>query len=107
MRLDWKHNPALLFEKLHELDVFNFPHLTNLVYSTSRLSFSRLKKVSTFNCPHMQHLFTYSEAKKLMNIEEITNKECESVTEIIAKDGDENEHKGEGDNNKYENDLRF
>ncbi|KAL3009270.1 hypothetical protein AAZX31_07G074700 [Glycine max] len=96
LRLDWKHNPALLFEKLHELDVFNFPHLTNLVYSTSRLSFSRLKKVSTFNCPHMQHLFTYSEAKKLMNIEEITNKECESVTEIIAKDGDENEHKGEG-----------
>ncbi|XP_020224999.1 uncharacterized protein LOC109806876 [Cajanus cajan] len=75
-------------EKLQELNVFECPDLSALVHSTATISFSCLKRVSISNCPQLQYLFTSFMAKKLMNLEEITIKECESVKEIVAKQGD-------------------
>nr|KYP54341.1 hypothetical protein KK1_000527 [Cajanus cajan] len=75
-------------EKLHELYVCECPDLSTLVHSTATISFSCLKKLSISNCPQLQYLFTSFMAKKLMNLEEITIKECESVKEIIAKPED-------------------
>ncbi|CAJ1949990.1 unnamed protein product [Sphenostylis stenocarpa] len=72
-------------EMLHELNVFSCPHLTTLEHS---VSFSCLRVVYIYNCPNLQYLFTFSAAKRLMNLGEIRVEECESVKEIVAKEGD-------------------
>ncbi|KAL2335895.1 hypothetical protein Fmac_010341 [Flemingia macrophylla] len=84
-------------EKLHELNVYSCPHLMTLVHSPSRVSFSCLKQVSIIRCPNLHNLFTSSAAKKLINLENITVKHCQSVMKIVANERDENEHKGEGE----------
>ncbi|KAL2337371.1 hypothetical protein Fmac_011817 [Flemingia macrophylla] len=75
-------------KKIQRLHVGHCSHLRTLVRSTSIGSFSCLKKVSIFNCPQLQYLFTSSVAEKLINLENINVKECESVKEIVAKEGD-------------------
>ena len=75
--------------RLHELTVVQCLHLTTLgVLSTSTVSFSCLKKVSIDKCPNLKYLFTTSAAKKLANLEKILVIKCESITEIVAKEGD-------------------
>ncbi|XP_029127698.1 uncharacterized protein LOC109803274 [Cajanus cajan] len=96
-------------EELHVLNVVRCIHFTALVHSPSTISFYCLIKVSISNCPKLQYLFTSSVGKKLMNLEEITIQECESVKEIVSgesdEDKDEDEHK-EGDD-KFENEIIF
>ncbi|ESW06964.1 hypothetical protein PHAVU_010G091200 [Phaseolus vulgaris] len=75
--------------EIHKLLVDECPHFTTLgVHSTSTVSFSCLKEVHIDKCPNLKYLFTSSAAKMLVNLEEISVRECESVTEIVAKEGD-------------------
>jgi len=92
-------------EKVHELNVLKCPDVEALgVHST--MSFSFLKKLLVSDCPQLQYLFTTSVAKKLVNLEEITVLKCESLKEIVAKEGDEEEPKVKGED-KYENEIIF
>jgi len=94
-------------ENIHHLRVFQCLHIETIgVHSTSTMSFSFLKKVHAHQCPELQYLFTSSVAKKLVNLEEIIVEQCESLKEIVAKGGDEDEPKGEGED-KYENEMIF
>ncbi|KAK7382138.1 hypothetical protein VNO80_00859 [Phaseolus coccineus] len=94
-------------EKVHELYVFQCPSVETIgVHSTSTMSFSFLKKVHANQCSQLQYLFTSSVAKKLVNLEEIIVCECKSLKEIVAKGGDEDEPKGEGED-KYEKEIIF
>jgi len=94
-------------EKIHELHVFECPHVETIgMHPTFSVSSSFLKQVFVQKCPRMQYLFTFSVAKELVNLEEITVIECESLKEIVAKEGDEDEPKGEGED-KYENEMIF
>ncbi|KAK8464858.1 hypothetical protein PHAVU_010G091751 [Phaseolus vulgaris] len=94
-------------EKVHELNVFQCPLVETIgVHSTSTMSFSFLKQVRAYRCSQLQYLFTSSVAKKLVNLEEIGVQECESLKEIVAKGGDEDEPEGEGED-KYENEMVF
>nr|KYP77009.1 hypothetical protein KK1_021273 [Cajanus cajan] len=107
----WEKNShgVLMFGNLQEIFVSECIHFTALVHSPSTISFYCLIKVSISNCPKLQYLFTSSVGKKLMNLEEITIQECESVKEIVSgesdEDKDEDEHK-EGDD-KFENEIIF
>jgi len=94
-------------EKVHELNVFHCPHVETIgLHSTSTMSFSFLKRVHAHRCSQLQYLFTSSVAKKLVNLEEIIVQKCESLKEIVAKGGDEDEPEGEGED-KYENEMVF
>ncbi|KAL2335897.1 hypothetical protein Fmac_010343 [Flemingia macrophylla] len=90
-------------EKIRELHVSECPHLITLAQTSS---FSCLKEVCISNCPDLEYLFSSSAVKRLVNLEEITIEECESVKEIVAKEGAEDEHTGEGEE-KYENEMIF
>jgi len=88
-QLEYSSSLHIICERLHELFVSKCPHLTTLgVHSTSTVSFSCLKKLGIYKCPNLKYLFTSSAAKKLMNLEQICVIECESVTEIVAKEED-------------------
>ncbi|ESW06963.1 hypothetical protein PHAVU_010G091100 [Phaseolus vulgaris] len=94
-------------EKVHQLTVAQCPHVETIgVHSTSTMSFSFLKEVRAYRCSQLQYLFTSSVAKKLVNLELIIVKECESLKEIVAKGGDEDEPKRE-DEDKYVNEMEF
>ncbi|XP_022642065.1 uncharacterized protein LOC106773505 [Vigna radiata var. radiata] len=94
-------------EKVHELTVYQCPHVETIgVHSTSTLNFSFLTKVCAYQCPQLQYLFTYSVAKKLVSLKEIIVIECPLLKEIVTKERDEDEPKGEGQD-KYENEMIF
>ncbi|XP_027905952.1 uncharacterized protein LOC114165560 [Vigna unguiculata] len=77
-----------IFERLHKLFVSDSHYLTTLgVHFTSTVSFSCLKEVNIYKCQKLKYLFTSSAAKMLMNLEEISVVECESLTEIVVKEG--------------------
>ena len=77
----------IICERLHKLTVSQCPHLTTLgVHSV--VSFSCLKEVNIYKCSNLKYLFTTSASKKLMNLEEIRVIECESLIEILAKEGE-------------------
>ncbi|XP_027337393.1 uncharacterized protein LOC113851107 [Abrus precatorius] len=81
-------------EKLLKLNVFSCPDLTTLTHSTSAVSFSYLKELYILECHGLQYLFTSSVAKKLMHIELITVKECDSMKELVAEEQEEITSKG-------------
>lgn len=72
-----------VFEKLHELNVFNCDHLTKLFDPPSAESFSCLKQLYVENCPGLEYLFTSSMVINLKHLEKITVKECGSITKIV------------------------
>ncbi|XP_068477284.1 uncharacterized protein [Phaseolus vulgaris] len=88
-QFEYSSSLNIICERIHKLLVDECPHFTTLgVHSTSTVSFSCLKEVHIDKCPNLKYLFTSSAAKMLVNLEEISVRECESVTEIVAKEGD-------------------
>ncbi|KAK6289367.1 hypothetical protein POUND7_000908, partial [Theobroma cacao] len=49
-------------------------------------SFSRLKNVKVASCKKLKNLFSFSEARVLLQLEEIEVNDCENVTEIISEE---------------------
>ncbi|KAJ1392591.1 P-loop containing nucleoside triphosphate hydrolase [Sesbania bispinosa] len=76
----------IVCEKLHKLNFCACPDLTKLLNSPSSVSFSCLKELYISECHKLEYLFTSSAARKLMHLEKITVKECESMKEIVAKE---------------------
>ncbi|MCH97686.1 rpp4 candidate R5, partial [Trifolium medium] len=74
-------------ENLQTIHVLYCASLTSL--SPSTVSFSTLEKLNVNNCHGLKYLFTSSTAKTLSVLKEIKLVNCESIIEIVAKEGDE------------------
>jgi hypothetical protein len=77
-----------VIEKLHNLKVTNCPGLINLTNSPCAVSFSCMKELHISGCHGLRYLFTCSMTKVLTTLKKITVKECQSITEIVAKEQD-------------------
>ncbi|CAJ2635893.1 unnamed protein product [Trifolium pratense] len=73
---------------MHQLIVSNCPDLTILllVHPISAVSFSCLKELDITECHGLNYLFTSSLAMKLMHLEKIKVKNCNTMTRIVERD---------------------
>nr|KYP76993.1 hypothetical protein KK1_021256 [Cajanus cajan] len=112
LRHVWGKNSegVLIFSNLQEVVVNYCRNLQTLFPASLAKNLEKLEKLEIGSCHKLQaiYLFTSSAAKKLVNLEYIIVVDCKSVTEIVAREGDEDEdeHKGEGED-KYENEMMF
>jgi len=85
-----EHSPWLKVicnsEKLQQLHVVDCPDLKTLVPSTPSVSFTYVKKLYIDRCQELKYLFTLSAVNKLVNLEYIEVKDCESMEAIVLKD---------------------
>ncbi|TKY63988.1 Disease resistance protein RPS2 [Spatholobus suberectus] len=72
---------------LETLEVSSCSHLRNL--APSPLSFPNLMCLFVFECHRLENLFTSSTVKSLARLKIMEIKSCESIKEIVSKEGDE------------------
>ncbi|BFG23920.1 hypothetical protein CerSpe_101940 [Prunus speciosa] len=80
-------NSQLIFPNLEFLKVYNCGRLKNLTSST--ISFHNLTNLQVDGCMGLKYLVTYSVAKCLHRLKTLQVWDCESITEIVAINGDE------------------
>ncbi|BFG23915.1 hypothetical protein CerSpe_101890 [Prunus speciosa] len=88
-------NSELIFPNLEILYVYDCGRLKNLTSST--ISFHNLTTLHVLGCMGLKYLVTYSVAKCLHQLKTLQVCSCESITEIVAINGDE-----EDSGNNYE-----
>ncbi|KAL6285140.1 hypothetical protein ACE6H2_009530 [Prunus campanulata] len=88
-------NSELIFPNLEILNVYHCGRLKNLTSST--ISFHNLTTLHVGYCMGLKYLVTYSVAKCLHQLKTLEVWSCESITEIVAINGDE-----EDSGNNYE-----
>ncbi|XP_052724933.1 uncharacterized protein LOC108346442 isoform X2 [Vigna angularis] len=74
---------------LETFEVIKCSNLKNLV--TCRVSFSNLIRLKVENCDSLSYLFTSSTAKSLGNLQRMEIQVCESIEEIVSKEGKESD----------------
>ncbi|XP_021808683.1 uncharacterized protein LOC110752358 [Prunus avium] len=80
-------NSELIFPNLEVLNVYDCGRLKNLTSST--ISFHNLTTLDVGGCMGLKYLVTYSVAKCLHQLKTLQVWSCESITEIVAINGDE------------------
>ncbi|KAB5529212.1 hypothetical protein DKX38_019293 [Salix brachista] len=76
-----------LLQNLETLEVLYCDSLINLAPSAS--SFGNLTALHVRDCKALKYLVTSSTARSLVQLSVMSIKECETVTEIVARNGDE------------------
>ncbi|BBG98628.1 NB-ARC domain-containing disease resistance protein [Prunus dulcis] len=79
-----KGNP---FPNLENLKVYRCARLKNL--TSSAISFGNLTTLDIWGCGGLKYLTTYSVAKRLQQLKNLEVEYCESMIEIVASNGDE------------------
>ncbi|KAG2380281.1 uncharacterized protein HKW66_Vig0170600 [Vigna angularis] len=72
---------------LETFEVIKCSNLKNLI--TCRVSFSNLICLKVENCDSLSYLFISSTAKSLAKLEKMEIEKCESIEEIVSKEGEE------------------
>ncbi|KAH0982106.1 hypothetical protein GBA52_009283 [Prunus armeniaca] len=80
-------NTESIFPNLEILEVYDCGRLKNLTSST--ISFHNLTTLHVDGCMRLKYLVTYSVAKCLHQLKTLKVWSCESITEIVASNGDE------------------
>ena len=80
-------NSESIFPNLEILKVYSCARLKNL--TSSALSFHNLTTLDVWHCNGLKYLVTYSVAKCLHQLKWLEVGCCESITEIVASNGDE------------------
>ncbi|KAI5336379.1 hypothetical protein L3X38_015646 [Prunus dulcis] len=80
-------NSESIFPNLKFLKVYDCGRLKNL--TSSAISFHKLTTLQVEDCMGLKYLVTYSVAKCLHQLETLKVWSCESITEIVASNGDE------------------
>ncbi|XP_061370923.1 uncharacterized protein LOC133313549 [Gastrolobium bilobum] len=89
-----KEGDEIIFKKLEILIFESLPRIGSFELGRCTLNFPCLEEVSFINCHGMKYLFTSSTAKTIKrfpNLKEIRVFDCESLEEIVAKEGDESD----------------
>ena len=76
-----------LLGNLETLEVIGCSSLKDLVPST--VSFSNLTYLQVERCNNLRHLFASSTARSLGQLKRMEIKRCDSIEEIVSKEGDE------------------
>ncbi|KAL6285142.1 hypothetical protein ACE6H2_009532 [Prunus campanulata] len=80
-------NSEAIFPNLEILKVYRCPRLKNL--TSSAISFQNLTTLDVWRCGGLKYLTTYSVAKCLQQLKNLEVEYCESMTEIVASNRDE------------------
>ncbi|XP_065853539.1 uncharacterized protein [Euphorbia lathyris] len=85
----WKQHPQLdkVLQILESLIVQQCDSLTNLAPSSA--SFRSLRTLDVMNCNGLLSLMTSSTAKTLVQLTRMSIKECNTLTELVANEGEE------------------